>query len=334
MRFIYFLIVIFLLTTVACVNNQETSDSVEVFTGARFVRTEVAVIGNIERVLNYSGFVRFDQAINIIPSMPGRIERIYVREGQNVAENQILARIDQNSLDQAEANFNLADRNYERAQSLLVDGAIDQRSFEEIEIMWKTAKNAFEFAKDNLEIRAPFAGVISSVNFRENETYTPMNPMGLFRIINNNSIYVEVNVSDADVRLLRLRQRANIKFDDVEIVGFVSFISPENDMMTGLNRVRVEFQGLNRQLRNNLFVHVEFIPEYRNDVLIIPRTALVADDMVVLKREGRSEYRRVRIGMENRGFVEVLEGLNAGDVVIVEGNSGLEDGYPVVEFGA
>jgi len=334
MKFVYFIIIVCLLSVVGCGNNQEVSDNAEVFTGARFVRTEVAVIGNIERVLNYSGFVRFDQAINIVPSMPGRIERIYVREGQNVAENQILARIDQNSLDQAEANFNLADRNYERAQSLLLDGAIDQRSFEEIEIMWKAAKNAFEFAKDNLEIRAPFAGVIASVNFRENETYSPMNPMGLFRIINNNSVYVEVNVSDIDVRALRLRQRANIRFDDIEIEGFISFISPENDMLTGLNRVRVEFRGLNRQLRNNLFVHVEFVPEYRNDVLIIPRTALVADDMVVLKRDGRSEYRRVRIGMENRGYVEILEGLSVGDVVIVEGNSGLEDGYPVVEFGS
>jgi len=318
---------------VSCGTNTEDNDSAELFTGARFVRTATATIGNIERVLNYSGFVRFDQAINIVPSMPGRIERIYVREGQQVSENQILARIDSSTLEQIQANFNLADRNYQRAQNLLEDGAIDQRSFEEIEIMWKAANNAYETAKDNLEVRAPFAGTIAAVNFRENEMYSPMNPMGLFRIINNDNVYVEVNVSNADVRHLRLRQRANIRFDDVEIVGFISFISPESDRMTGLNRLRIEFEGFNRLLRNNLFVHVELIPEYRNNVLLIPKPALLPNDMVILNRDGRSEHRRIRTGMECRHFIEVIYGLNVGDVVIIEGNSGLENDYPVVEFG-
>jgi len=341
--YLYLIIIISVFTLVACGGQQEIEDTPETFAGARFVRTEKVAIGNIERVLNYSGQVRFEQAINIVPSMPGRIERIYVREGQNVSENQILARIDQNSLEQAELNFTIAERNFERALSLLEDGAIDQRSFEEIELMMQAAKNAFEFASDNLLVRAPFAGTITSVNFKENETYSPMNPMGLFRIINNNNIYLEVNVSNVDVRMLRLRQRANVRFDDVEIVGFVSFISPENDMMTGLNRVRVEFQGFNRLLRNNMFVHVEFIPEYRNDVLIIPRTALVGEDMVIkfktigdcpYDRNGRAEFRRIKIGMEDRHFIEVLEGLSEGEFVIIEGNSGLEDGAAVVEFGS
>jgi RND family efflux transporter MFP subunit len=332
MKFIFFCVFI-CLVLISCSNDHDVSETVDMFTGARFVRTEMVVLSDIEKVLNYSGQVRFEQAINIVPSLAGRIERLYVREGQSVSENQLLALLDQNSLEQATLNYTIATRNLERANSLIDDGAIDQRSFEEIEQMWQSAKNAYEFAKENLEIRAPFAGIITAVNFREHEIFSPMHPSGLMRLVNNNIVYVEINVSDADVRLLRLRQRANINFDGVSIVGFISFISSENDISTRLNRVRVEFEGSNRNLRNNMFVQVELIPDYRNNVLVIPSSALVADDMVVLNRNGRSEFRRIITGMESRNFIEVIEGLIEGDIVIVEGNSGLENNYPVVEFG-
>ena len=312
--------------------NEVVAENSEEFTGARYVRTSVATIGNIERILNYSGFVKFDQAINILPNMTGKIDRINVREGQQVTQGQILAIIDSGSLAQAEANFTLAENNFRRAQNLLQQNAMDQRSFEEIEVFYINAKTAFDFAKENLEVKAPFAGTISQSNFRINDTYNPMLGMALFRIINNDDIYVEVNVSNADVRQLRLNQRVRVNVDSRNIEGFIGFISPENDRMTGLNRVRIDFRTPQRELRNNQFATVEFIPEAKENVLIIPRTALLNENTVIRSVNYRAVFTRVSTGMESRHFIEVLDGLNEGDIIIVEGLSGLEDGYPVIEF--
>ena len=312
--------------------NEVIVENGEEFTGARYVRTSEAVIGNLERVLNYSGYVFFDQAINILPNMPGRIDRINVREGQQVTQGQVLAIIDQNTLSQAEANFNLAENNFRRAQNLFEQNAMDQRSFEETEIFFINAKTAYELAVENLEVKAPFAGTISQSNFRINDNYSPMLGQPLFRIISNQDVYVEVNVSNADVRSLRLNQRVRIIVDGRQIDGYIAFISPENDRMTGLNRVRIEFRTPQRELRNNQFASVEFIPEAKENVLMIPRTALIRENMVILSVDGRAIFRTIETGMESRHFVEVVYGLQEGDKVITEGVSGLDEGYPVIEF--
>ncbi|MCL2063491.1 MAG: efflux RND transporter periplasmic adaptor subunit [Candidatus Cloacimonetes bacterium] len=331
---ILILIVFILCICTGCqVNENEViAENGEEFTGARYVRTSVVTIGNIERVLNYSGFVVFDQAINILPNMAGRIDRINVREGQQVTTGQVLAVIDQNSLMQAEANFNLAENNFQRAQNLFQQNAIDQRSFEETELFYINARTAFELAKENLEVKAPFSGTISQSNFRINDNYSPLLGMPLFRIINNEDVYIEVNVTNTDVRQLRLNQRARVIVDGRNIEAFIAFISPENDRLTGLNRVRIEFRTPQRELRNNQFASVELIPEAKENVLMIPRTALLSANTVILAVDGRAFFRNIVTGLESRHFVEVTEGLQEGDRVIIEGGSGLVNESHIVEF--
>jgi RND family efflux transporter MFP subunit len=201
-----------------------------------------------------------------------------------------------------------------------------------MELAWLNAKTAFEFAKDNLEVKAPFNGVISAVNFKENETYSPMNPQGLLRIINNQAIYVEVNVSDNDVKILRTGQNARITVNNIMYDGYISFISPENNMMSGLNRIKIEFPRYYPELRHNQFANVELIPEQKNNVLIIPKTALLNDDSVIIVENNHAKHKTVKTGMESRLMIEIVEGLKENDVVITEGNSGLENDYPVMEF--
>ena len=312
--------------------NDDVINNGDTFTGARYVRTYLVREDNIERILNYSGFVLFDQALNIVPNMPGRIDRLNVREGQQVERGQILAIIDQNTLSQAEANFNLAENNFRRAQNLREQNAIDQRSFEETEIFFINARTAFELAKENLEVKAPFAGTISQSNFRINDNYSPMLGLPLFRIINNDDIYVEVNVSTADVRQLRLNQNVRVIVDRTVIDAFIAFISPENDRFTGLNRVRIEFRSPQTELRNNQFANIEFIPERKENVLIIPRTAIISENRVVLSIDNKAVYRNIQTGMESRDYIEIIDGLSIGDKVIIEGISGLEDGSPIIEF--
>ena len=329
------LIILLTLVLFACGSDRaeplENSDGDE-FTGARYVRTSVATIGNIERILNYSGFVQYDQAINILPNMSGRIDRINVREGQQVTQGQILAIIDQINLTQAETNLNLAETNFRRAQILREQNAMDQRSFEEIENIYSNAKTSFEFAKENLEIKAPFSGTISLSNFKINDNYNPMLGQPLFRIINNDDIYVEVSVSNADVRQLRTNQRVRVNVDGRTIEGYISFISPENDRITGLNRVRVEFRVPQRDLRNNQFATIEFIPEAKDNVLIIPRSALINENTVIQAVGDRAVYRTIQTGMESRHYVEIIEGLQSGDKVLIEGVSGLENNSPIIEL--
>ena len=324
------LVLVVTLSLISCKNDEKKEDN-DIFSGARFVRTVKVFTGDIEQVYTYSGFVNFDNALDIVPVISGKIEKIFVIEGDHVKKNQLLARIDQNSLEQYEAGYNLADRNYKRAQNLLKEKAIDLKSYEEIENMWINARTSYDFAKENLEVKAPISGIITNVNMKENENYTPM-LAGLFRIVGEGGLSIDVSVSDKDVRVLRLNQKVRIKAGNDTYDGKISFISPENSRLTGLNSVKVSLNNNQHFLRNNQFVLVDFIPAHKESVLIIPKKALINDDTVILMKNNKSFYQKVQTGMMSRHYVEIISGLNKGDIVITEGNSGLENNYPVTEF--
>ena len=314
--------------------NGQTNGNGEEFTGARYVRTALATIGNIERVLNYSGHVKFEQAVNIMPNMAGRIDRIDAREGQRVNQGQVLAIIDQISLSQAEANFRLAESNFRRIETLLAQNVTDQRSFDEAELQFINARTSYELARENLEIKAPFSGTITQSNFRVNDNYSPSMGQPLFRLISNRDIYIDVNVSSVDAMQLRVNQSVRVSSEGRSYEAFIAFISPENDLITGLNRVRVEFRTPQNHLRNNQFALIDFIPESKENVLLIPRAALIRDNTAILSVDGRAMHRNIQTGMESRDFIEVINGLRDGDRVVIEGVSGLVDNSLIIELGS
>jgi RND family efflux transporter MFP subunit len=324
-KLVYILVMFIFLSS--CSEKENKVINSELFTGARFVKViEVHPI-SLEKVLNYSGSVKFDDAIDITSNFNGIIDRIYVSEGQRVSKDQLLAQIDKKSYDQFEANYVLAEKNYNRAKNLLAENAIDQMSFEDIENLYINSQVIYENAKLNLMIRAPFAGTITSINFKEKEIYNPMSG-GIARLISSSVVHIESFVSDSDVYLLKNGQKVRVKINNEKYDGKINFISPENDKFTGLNRIKIL---LNEKptLRYNQFVEIEFITEYKENVIAIPRESLLSDNLVIVDNNGYSAYKNVIIGMETRELLEVKSGLEIGDLVVVEGNSGLNEGYPL-----
>ena len=344
-------LIITLLLMCSCTRKEKTFNKEELFTGARFVKAVEAHRTNLERILNYSGSVKFDDAIEIIPPIAGKIEKIHVYEGQRVSKNQLIVEIDKKSLEQFSVNFTLAEKNYQRAQNLLNENAIDLKSFDDIENIYLNARTVYETALENLNVLAPFDGTISTIYYKENETYNPMLGKGVARLISNQNIYIEVFVSETDVTILKTGQKVRIKLNTLEqnnsvindsnikniasekinnsyLDGELIWISPEHDTITGMIKVKISLRD-KTNLRYNQFVSVEFIPEYRENVVVIPREAILSGNKVIVNNNGYAQHRQVYIGLETRNFVEIINGIIEGELVIIEGNTGLEDGYPL-----
>ncbi|MDD4155388.1 MAG: efflux RND transporter periplasmic adaptor subunit [Endomicrobiaceae bacterium] len=327
------MIIISCLSMISCEKKENANNDNDLFSGARYIKTSKAIIGDIENVLSYSGYIEYDEVIDITPKISGKIEKIFVKEGDYVKQNQLLAKIDKNSLEQFQANFNFADKNFKRAQSLYNEKAIDLKTFEEIETQWINAKTNFDFAKENLEVKAPFAGIITNVSMKVNENYDSMlNATGLFRIIGYGEVSTEVFVSDNDIKLIEINQLAKIKANDKHYEGVIEYVSPENDKLSGLNKIKIKVNNQHNELRNNQFVLVELIPQFKRNVIIVPRDALINENTIITVKNNRSLYKKIQTGMTDRHNVEVISGLKAGEDVIIEGNSGLDDNYPVTEF--
>jgi len=95
------------------------------------------------------------------PELSMKINKLLVNEGDVVTKGQLLAVMDNTKLKQAEAQFDMAKKNYDRMKSLKNAGSVDKQTFDQIESAFKTAQSAYEFVKNNTQIVAPLDGTVT-----------------------------------------------------------------------------------------------------------------------------------------------------------------------------
>ena len=135
---------------------------------ARLVRSVVVGGSNAAGTRQFPGKVEAYRQADIGFRIDGKVTTIEVKEGEQVAENQLLARLDQTdlriTLKDRQATYDANNANYLRGKELVAEGAISRMDFDKLEAAFKTADAALEQARQNIaytELRAPFAGNIS-----------------------------------------------------------------------------------------------------------------------------------------------------------------------------
>jgi membrane fusion protein (multidrug efflux system) len=115
-------------------------------------------------------------------------------------------------------------------------------------------------------------------------------------------------------------------------LGTISRISPTVDPKSGTFRARVEVPDPTRRLKPGMFARVNIVYERRENALQLPRAAIVDADgtqSVFVVTGDKAEQRPVRTGLANNGWVEVVEGLDGRERVVVVGQAGLKTGSAV-----
>ncbi len=313
----------------------------------------------ISEKLSYSGVIEAQQKINITPDIGGKIARIYVREGEKVEAGQVLAELDTRAirlqLEQAraglavaEASYKDARRNMERMERLKQENAVSEQQYEKVrlaseaaEAQLKQAQATVNLADHNLEVsimKAPFSGVVASRNAEVGDVINPMmggfSPMsGILTLMDFSQVKAEVDVSHRDIIRIKRGQPARLRvsaFPDRDFRGTVSLVNVTADPTTKKFKVEVVVENPELLLRPNTFGEVILEVSTHEDALVIPQKAVIENRYVFLARNDNTvERREVTLGLQNADRVEVVKGLNEGDLVVVEGNFGLEDGTAV-----
>ena len=158
----------------------------------------------------------------------------------------------------------------------------------------------------------------------------------LFSVAETSTLVSRVMVSELEVPLLKAGAQVDVSVDALggaRVAGRIRRVFPSADTLTRLVPVEVALTGsaLN-QLKPGYTIRSTFRLGERNDALLIPTRAVMGPAgarTVVIVRQGKSERRIVRVGPDIDGKTEVLEGLAAGDSVIVAGQALLRDGATV-----
>ena len=327
---------ILLFVFVGCGKNKTDDDNIQssVPTAGLRVRAVPAKITKIQQTLHYSGIIKGYREVAIAPGMSSWITKILVKEGDNVRKGQVLAKLSPEQFNQAKAQYTAAKENYERMKKLFSQGSISKQQFDQVEAAYKAAKAGFELASKNTELRAPFNGMVASVNVEAGAFYNSMmERSGILTVVQLSKVKIEISVSDRDISSVKLNQKALVRcdaFPDTVFVGYVESADKIADPFSGTYKVTVVVPNKDKKLRSGMFANVDIVVAESDSAIVIPQSAVVSDTLVYITDGSKAKARKVSLGIQNDSFAQVVEGIKPGELVIAEGTLGLFDGAPIV----
>jgi len=308
------------------------------------VDTAAVEVGPVSSYLSATANLVPENEVKVLAEWEGRLAKLHVEEGRQVAAGQILAELADDdaeiALEKAEVKASNVEMVHERAQRLVDQGLMAREAFDQTTADHRIAQQELEEARWKLEktrIRAPFAGRVTERFVQPGQHLRPGDE--LFIVADFNPLVARVYLPERDVLSLQEGRAVRITLKaDEEVVfdGRIRQISPVVDTATGTVKVTVEVASPPRQVRPGAFVQVDVVRETREAALVVPKEALVRElqkAYVFVAKDGVAEKRELELGIEEGAGVEALSGVEAGERVIVAGQGGLKDGAPIKEIG-
>jgi RND family efflux transporter MFP subunit len=356
------------------------ADGVEV----RTVPARQRAGGGADRtILNASGYVTARRQATVSAKVTGKVGEVLIEEGMKVKEGQVLARLDDSniktSLDVAEAQLQStrltleetraqlkqADLEFARDTELAKAKFISPSDLDKAEsdamtlrarvsrqqLDITTAERQVALWKQQIEdmvIRAPFDGVITTKNAQPGEMLSPVSAGGGFTrtgigtVVDMNSLEIELDVNENYINRVEPGQPAEAALDaypDWRIPCKVIAIIPTADRQKSTVKVRVGFDKLDPRILPDMSVKVAFretaaAPVSVTRAVLVPKNALLSQDgrdVVFVAQNGRAERRAVTVS-DTQGDDSVLSaGVSAGEIIVVNPPPTLKDGTPVKE---
>lgn len=279
------------------------------------------------------------QSIEMVALASGRVKEIAFEPGQKVAAGDVLVRLDEEieraDLDEAEASLREATFALERAEALRKQNAVSQAALDEAQRRKATAEADVDRARRRLAdriVRAPFDGI---VGMRQVDAGARIDDSTVITTLDDLSeIRIEFSVSETLYSRLAIGQTvvaAAAAYPERRFEGKVSSIDSRVDPAGRAFKVRATLPNDDLALPAGMYMHVTLQLDSRIAVLV-PETAIVpvgGKSYIYVVRDGVAERREVSLGARQPGTVEVAQGVEAGDVVVVSGTQSLRPGAPV-----
>lgn len=192
------------------------------------------------------------------------------------------------------------------------------------------ALNQLNRAKVNISysnIIAPFNGVIADFNISPGQKVNANED--LFKLLDNSKFKVDVGVLEDEIVSLKPRSKAIVKVNALPnkiFEGKILYINPLIDPQLKTAQVTVEINNSNNNLKEGMYASVEIQSEIFKDRTLIPKEALLIRDkrsLAFIVENGLAKWHYIDVGESNNKYIEVKNGIEAGDTVIVEGNYNL-----------
>jgi RND family efflux transporter MFP subunit len=312
------------------------------------VNTITAEPQKFQHFLELQGDVATNQNVLIYPEMSGRLQRVYVQEGDRVRSGQLLATIDDggmgSQLSQLKTRAELAETTFERRKRLWEQNIGSEIEYLSAKTEYEAARNAVEQAESQLgksSIRAPFSGIIDDIIKDQGTVVSPGPGSEVFRIVNLSYMYIEIDVPETYLGDIAKGKEAVVYFpilgDSIktQVRETGNFIKPSNRSFS----VEVPVPNKNGKIKPNLTAKVSLNDYTSDDAILIPSNIIsenaqgeqyvyLAEDPDA-ENEAMAKRTIITTGKTQGAQIEVLTGIEDGSQVIKEGARTVKDGQKV-----
>jgi len=345
------------------------------------VARETGGAGGDRTVLNASGYVTARRTATVSSKVTGKVVEVLIEEGMKVKEGQVVARLDDTNvkaslavaqaqlesaraaLDETRAQLKQASQEFSRITELLRQKIASQSDLDKAEsnagslqahlaqqkvdvTVADRTVDMWQQQLDDMTIRAPFAGVVTTKDAQPGEMISPVSAgggytrTGIGTVVDMDSLEIEIDVNESYINRVQPGQPVTAALDaypDWKIPCKVIAIIPTADRQKSTVKVRISFDQLDPRILPEMSVKVAFretgaLPAAVARAVLIPKTALQSQDgrdVVFVVQHGRAERRAVTVS-DTLGDDSVLSaGVAAGESVIADPPAGLTDGAAV-----
>jgi len=318
------------------------------------VNIETVSRQSLNAYLVLNGIVEPERKVEVFSRLSAYVKQIVKEEGAFVKENDVLAILDDTeirisheqariALEQAKLSLDEAEKNLARSQELFKKELISEQEYQTAEASHQQRRldyqNREQVSKD-LELQLNWTKIRSLAEGYVTERLIEVGG----RVTSNQKVYtvedfkpllIRVFVPTSDALRLKTGLPAEVSTEIIKgeaFKGTVTLINPRIDVQTGTIKVTVEAYDDTLRLKPGMFVEVRIATGKKDNVLVIPRKAILykqGKTYVFILKDGLAGQREITLGLTEEDLAEVASGIAEGDVIISVGVENLKDGQPV-----
>jgi membrane fusion protein, multidrug efflux system len=305
------------------------------------VKVAEATTGDIAAYISTTANLVAEADVRVLAEAEGLITDLKVEEGRKVGAGEVLAVLDHSAaeiaLNKARLKASNAEMAFSRAEKTLRDGLISSEEFDRVRLEHEVARQEVaeaEWALQKTVIRAPFAGQVTERMITVGQHVRPGDV--LFGVASFDPLIARLYLAESDVLHLAEGRAVRISLaadPSLSFRGRIRQISPVVDTATGTVKVTVEAVAPPQTVRPGAFVTVDIERERHPAAVLLPREAVVRElrsaHVFVASDDGTAVKRIVELGLEEGDLIEAIDGVSAGEQVIIAGQGGLKAGTKI-----
>ena len=290
----------------------------------------------------------------IASEISGLVESFPVKEGDYIKKGDVLAIFETKPLEirlreakaskrEAQARYELAQKNYQRFQELKNKGIASIQQLQDMESEQKawSAKTSqlqaqidrYEYDLDKAKIVAPFSGYVTNERTEVGQWIDEGGPV--VELIDIDTVEITVDAPERYISQIKLDDKATVNFDalpDVTLEGMVSSIVPQADKAARTFPVKIVIDNKDHIIKSGMVARVSFLIGEPSLVKLVPKDAIVERNnlkFVIVVNNGTAQPVPVNTGVAYKNLIEIIGPINIGQPVVIRGNERLQLGQPV-----